>query len=260
MRLPGAVLGLLALGAVSADAAPINIWVLNGVDGIVVEDTDASFGAESADAEAYIDIVNMRILRTSELGPDTDGDLVEDEIDADPLDPGNSGYSVDLFFAHGYGDDGLDSWSGSGVVGMGPFFGSSSIWLDEADDYWAAAFGAGNECGETAASWYVGNTFDTDCNCGNPWMALAGEKGFVGGLFLTYDEDLASFIPHQFWVELSVDVADGALTLYRVGWDEAAYEPSFQDPELEPVPEPATVSIFALGTAGLFMLHKRRRR
>ena len=173
---------------------------------------------------AYLDLVGGILLQEPVGGPVSDG----------------SAFDLMLFNDAVLGASGVEGW-GFGL--------STQFWLYDPPDPtfpgYAAMSSGPTDFAATNPTYFVAGLFDSPPN---PW--LNAQRGFLGGLFQTPDA-----IPHQFWVELGVNPADGSLTLYSAGYDDAAYDPSVV---VEPVPEPATVSLVALGAAAMFALRRRR--
>lgn len=236
------VIALLA-GATVAGAAPISFLLEDAVagTGIKVQNNGASIRFETQTV-VMGDAVNP---------PDSDGDTIPDGLDVEPLDGGVAIDGTDLLFAH----SGDAVFGASGVSALGQF-GGNWMWMFILPTFpadlstYANPFEAASRFDTNDDPFPVANLFFTGDP--SPWLALGGVSGFLGGVFQTSDA-----LAHQFWVELIVDVADGSLTLLSAGYDTDVYA-AVDDPE--PVPEPATWSMFVLGTAGLAVLHRRRRR
>lgn len=76
-----------------------------------------------------------------------------------------------------------------------------------------------------------------------------GAKGFVGLSFLLGGET------HYGWAELAVDALNYQVTLYRFAYEST---PGASIVTPEPVPEPASISLMALGAVGLALYRKRK--
>ena len=88
---------------------------------------------------------------------------------------------------------------------------------------------------------------------GGPWTAEGNDepepvRGLIGGVF-----DIPGGSPHAFYVDLTVN-GDGSLDLHEAGYDTELFQP---DTDSE-VPEPGTLSLLALGCAGVIGLRHRR--
>ena len=233
-----------------ADAAPITF---------LLDDGEGAAGITVSNNSAVVRFETQTGVRQDQYAglPDADGDGVADPFDEDPSDATLNYEIFDLIFLHTADPNGAFS----SALGWGEF-GSVASWMFVLPDFpvslssFANPLDSAGRLGTTDDLWAESFFFiSDDCACDpNPWLALGGATGFFGGLFQTSD---ATF--HQFWVELMVDVADGTLTLLSAGYESDVYQ-AVDDPDLEEVPEPATVSLFALGTAGLVVLHRRRRR
>lgn len=79
----------------------------------------------------------------------------------------------------------------------------------------------------------------------NPWMGVSG-PAFLGGVF-----DLAGSL-HQFYVALTLNTDTGEVFLDEVGYE--------SEPLVAAIPEPSTISLLAIGAAGLTLLRRRARR
>lgn len=191
----------------------------------------------------------------TDIDPD---EVVFNAINCD-VDPENCGeeYVLDI---NGDGEDDLsffhyidDLGPYADVVGLGPSLGNS-IWWIESEDFTPLAnrFDEPTKFGETESLLPFAILFDDTCFCAgeNPWSD--GGVGYLGGIFEFLDNSF-----HQFWVAMSVDSDNGALTLLSAGWESDEFV--FDQFPAE-VPEPGTMSLLGLGAAGLAILRRRARR